>query len=73
MAEFGMEIRDAPPAHLLIEPRSFSESQKHQSREYFAGAYHWYYLLIHFIILLIAVFQFFSMKGSWISIIIGYI
>ncbi|KAH6786551.1 hypothetical protein C2S52_006103 [Perilla frutescens var. hirtella] len=44
--EFGMEIRDAPPAHLLIKIQSFSKLsmhgvEKHESREFVTGNYKW--------------------------------
>ncbi|KAH6768218.1 hypothetical protein C2S51_013554 [Perilla frutescens var. frutescens] len=39
--EICMEIRDAPPAHLLIKILSFSKLSKHESREFVAGNYKW--------------------------------
>lgn len=44
--EFGMEIRDAPPAHMLIKFQSFSKLsrhgvEKHESRDFVTGNYKW--------------------------------
>ncbi|XP_057777980.1 uncharacterized protein LOC130996696 [Salvia miltiorrhiza] len=44
--EFGVEIRDDPPAHMLMKVQSFSKLWKHgikkqESREFVAGNYKW--------------------------------